>query len=96
MTARRNESVGRIIGTSNGAVQKHVAVEVVRYGVLVEYHQTVVGVILKTALRRFRYVACRVVYMIIPHTARVVKKNLPRRLPWEVKELGNYSFLRGE
>ena len=87
MTARRNESVGRIIGTSNGAVQKHIAVEVVRYGVFVEYHQTVVGVILKTALGCRSDVACRVVYTIIPHTARVVKKNLPRRMPWEGKKL---------
>ena len=83
MTAGRDESVGRIIGTSNGAVQKHIAVEVVRYGVFVEYHQTVVGVILKTALGCRSDVACRVVYTIIPHIALVVKKNLPRRMPWE-------------
>ena len=41
MTARRNESVGRIVGAGKRTVREHIAVEVIAYGVAVERDQTV-------------------------------------------------------
>ena len=52
MTARRNESVRRIVGAGKGTVREHIAVEVIAYGVAVERDQLVIRIIRKGGICR--------------------------------------------
>ena len=72
MTARRDESVCRIVGAGKGTVGKHIAFEVIAYGVAVERDQTVVGVILEAAVGCRGYVACCIVVEGLGRYHRVI------------------------
>ena len=73
MTAGRNESVGRIVGAGQGTVREHITVEVIAYGVAVEYGQTIIGVIQEAGIRRIGDVA-RSVILVNVRRARIVVK----------------------
>ena len=61
MTAGRNESVGGVIGAGKGTVRGHIAIHIVRYGVPIEHHKSIIGVILEATIGRIGNVTGSVV-----------------------------------
>ena len=76
MTARRNESVGRIVGAGKRTVREHIAIKVIAYGVAIERDQTVVGVILEAAIGCRGYVAGYIVVEGLGRYHRVIAELL--------------------
>ena len=76
MTARRNESVCRIVGAGKGTIREHIAVKVIAYSISVERDQTVVGVILEAAIGCRGYVACCIIVEGLGRYHRVIAELL--------------------
>ena len=78
VTARRNESVCRVVGAGKRTVREHITVEVIAYGVAVEYGQTVVGIILEATLRSIGNVARCIVVECLGRNDGVIAELLDR------------------
>ena len=76
MTARRNESVGRIVGAGKGTVREHIAVKIVAYSVAVKRDQTVIRIVCKTTVRCIGYVTRRIVAEGLGRYHRVIDELL--------------------
>lgn len=71
-----NKSVSRVVSTVEKPVRRHIAVEVIAYGIIAELCQTVISVILKTKVRRIGYVTCRVVGESFGGNNRIIEQIL--------------------
>ena len=61
MTTSRNESICGVVGKALNTVVQHIAVHIVRYGVPIEHHKSIIGIIPETAIGRIGNITCRVV-----------------------------------